>query len=56
MAVSHLKMVDAGFSANTFALLNAPSIPFIVLAPFVFSEYLTGYRSMQSFLTLYTVR
>lgn len=54
--VARLKLIEAGVPQYDIALLTLPSLPLIILLPFVVSRYLTGYESMRTFVVMYILK
>lgn len=54
--VVRLKLIEAGVPQDNFALLTLPSLPFILILPFAVSRYLSGTRSMRTFVVLYIAK
>jgi len=54
--VAPLKLMDAGLPMDNYALLSLPSLPFIIIMPFLLSNRLTGPNSMHSFIIAYILK
>jgi len=48
--VISLKLMDAGVPRDKFALLSVPTLPALLILPFLLSRYLTKDRALTAFL------
>lgn len=54
--VVNLKLMDAGVPTDTYAMLTLPSVPFMLVLPFVLSSFFTGRRSMRAYVLTYVMK